>query len=291
MKISDVEVIRFLVPRKPFDPRVEQPVRQIIQTIVRIRTDEGAQGLCLGGHGHGDQDGLSPEEAQAVMDRGRSILIGQDPFDREKFWHWMWVSKTPEHILSVIDLALWDLQARLLGAPVYKLLGGCREKVKAYASTYPNMGSPQEYADHAVACARRGYRAYKIHPYYFADPQTLQPMPGRPSHIDEDIEVCRAVRSAVGDRMVLMFDPWGTYCTYEEALRVGRELERLGFYWYEHPMPEYGCAAMRSSPGSWTSPSCPPRSRRGASTPARTGSCGTPLTCRASTCCAAGSPA
>jgi len=57
--------------------------------------------------------------------------------------------------------------------------------------------------------------------------------------VEWDIEVCRAVRSAVGDDMVLMFDPWGTYYDYADALRVGRELERLGFYWYEHPMPEH----------------------------------------------------
>jgi L-alanine-DL-glutamate epimerase-like enolase superfamily enzyme len=47
----------------------------------------------------------------------------------------------------------------------------------------------------------------------------------------------------VGDDMTLSFDPWGTYRTYEEALRVGRELERLNFYWYEHPMHEYLVAA------------------------------------------------
>ena len=39
--------------------------------------------------------------------------------------------------------------------------------------------------------------------------------------------------------MVLMYDPWGTYMTIEEAIKVGRELEKLNFYWYEHPMPEY----------------------------------------------------
>jgi len=136
-------------------------------------------------------------------------------------------------------MALWDLQGRALGVPVHKLLGGCREKVKAYASTYPNMGTPEEYAEHALTCKRQGYRAYKIHPYYFADPVTFLPVPGRPSHVEMDIEACRAVREAVGDDMVLMFDPWGTYHTYEDALRVGRALEELGFYWYEHPMPEY----------------------------------------------------
>ena len=39
--------------------------------------------------------------------------------------------------------------------------------------------------------------------------------------------------------MVLNFDLWGMYCTYEEAVKVGRVLQELDFYWYEHPMPEY----------------------------------------------------
>ncbi len=122
---------------------------------------------------------------------------------------------------------------------MYKLLGGARDRVQAYASTYPNVGSPEEYAQHALDCKSQGYRAYKIHPHYFWDPATRQAAPGRPSHIAWDIETCRAVRAAVGDDMVLMYDPWGTYHTLEEAIKVGRELERLDFYWYEHPMPEY----------------------------------------------------
>ena len=61
------------------------------------------------------------------------MLVGQDPFDREKFWHWFSVSNREENLVSVIDMALWDLQARAFGLPLYKLLGGCRDKVKAYA--------------------------------------------------------------------------------------------------------------------------------------------------------------
>lgn len=239
MKIVDVQVIPFTVPRRTFRNRQLFQEGTAVQTLTKIVTDEGAEGYYLGGHGHGDQDGLPPDQRAMLAGRARSLLLGQDPFDREKFWHWMWVSKTPENILSVIDVALWDLQARAFGVPVHKLLGACRDKVKAYASTFPNMGTPEEYARHALECKRQGYKAYKIHPYYFADPFTFQPVPGRPSHVDMDIEACRAIRAAVGGDMVLMFDPWGTYCTYEEALRVGRELEKLDFYWYEHPMPEY----------------------------------------------------
>jgi len=239
VKITNVEVIPFRVPRQVFRNRQLFPEGTAVQTLTKISTDEGAEGYYLGGHGHGDQDGLPPDERRALLGWARSMLIGQDPFDREKFWRWMWVANVAENLLSAIDMALWDLQARAFGVPIHKLLGGCRERVKAYASTFPNMGTPEEYAAHALECKRQGYTAYKIHPYYFADPVTFAPVPGRPSHIEMDIRACRAVREAVGDDMVLMFDPWGTYCTYEEALRVGRELEALGFYWYEHPMPEY----------------------------------------------------
>ena len=239
MKITDLQVIPFRVPRQAFRNGELGEKTTVVQTLTRITTDDGAEGYYFGGQGHGDMDGMSAERRAAMQGRIRSLVMGQDPFDREKFWHWMWVANIEENLLSVLDMTLWDLQARVFGVPVHKLLGGCRDRVKAYASTYPNMGTPEEYAEHAADCRAQGYRHYKIHPYYFWDPVEQRPDPGRPSHVEQDIEVCRAVRERVGDDMVLSFDPWGTYRTYEEAVRVGRVLEELDFYWYEHPMPEY----------------------------------------------------
>ena len=151
----------------------------------------------------------------------------------------MWSGNVDETTLSVLDIALWHLQGRVLSEPVYKLAGAARDTVPAYASTVPNMGDPETYARHAAACLDRGYTAYKIHPYYFWDPKTEENVPGRPSHIEADLSVCRAVRERVGDEMRQMYDPWGTYGGYNEALRVGRVLESLDFFWYEHPMSEY----------------------------------------------------
>jgi L-alanine-DL-glutamate epimerase-like enolase superfamily enzyme len=239
MKITNITVTPFKTPVDRFKDGQVQARSEVIQTVTRIVTDEGAEGFYLGGHGHGDQDGLTPEERDRLIHGIRPLLIGENPLDREKFWQWLWAAKTPENLISVVDLALWDLMGRAAGMPVHKLLGGCRDRIKAYASTYPNMGSPEYYAAHAAACQRQGYRAYKIHPYYFWNPATGAPAPGRPSHVDWDIEVCRAVRASVGAAMVLMYDPWGTYHVYEDALKVGRELEKLDFYWYEHPMPEH----------------------------------------------------
>jgi L-alanine-DL-glutamate epimerase-like enolase superfamily enzyme len=243
MKISDLQVIPFRVKRRPYHRGELLPEIEVVQTLTKIMTDDGAEGYYFGGHGHGDQDGLPADQRAILEGRLKNLLLGQDPFDREKFWHWLWVANLEENLLSIIDMALWDLQARAFSVPLYKLLGGCRDKVKAYASTFPNMGTPDDYAQHALDCKRQGYTHYKIHPYYFWDPVTKQPDPGRPSHIVQDIEVCQAVRAAVGNDMVLSFDPWGTYRTYEEAHRVGRELEKLNFYWFEHPMPEYRVAS------------------------------------------------
>ena len=243
MTISDLAVIRFTVPRVVFHNGVVSQA-DTTQTLTRISTDAGVAGYYFGGGGHGDQSGMDCATRELVSHRLKGLLVGQDPFDRERFWHWMWTLNLPEPAISVIDNALWDLAGRALGMPVYKLLGGCRDRVKAYASTYPNMGTPEEYAAHALACREQGYTHYKIHPYYFWDPLTGQAQPGgRPSHVAQDLEACRLVRAAVGPEMVLSFDPWGTYRTLEEALRVGRELQRLDFYWYEQPMLEYRVAA------------------------------------------------
>jgi L-alanine-DL-glutamate epimerase-like enolase superfamily enzyme len=92
----------------------------------------------------------------------------------------------------------------------------------AYASS-AFLDSVEAYVDDARDCFGRGYRAYKIHP--FGDP-------------DRDVELCEAIRSALGPSAILMLD---ATCTYNrrDALRVGRAIERLGFHWFEEPLSHY----------------------------------------------------
>jgi L-alanine-DL-glutamate epimerase-like enolase superfamily enzyme len=242
VKITDITVKPFHHTVVGWDTGHARPIPELRmrQTVTTIHTDEGVSGHYLGGAFHGiDNDGLTVSDQEIVTGRIRFLLLGQDPLDREMVWKWLWVANLPEHVASVIDNALWDLAGRWFNAPVYKLMGGARNKVKSYASTFPNIGQPRDYAEHALQCKADRYHAYKIHPHYFWNPETRQPTPGRPSNIRADIETIHLVREAVGPDYVLMYDPWGTYMTMEEALQVGRELEKANYYWYEHPMPEY----------------------------------------------------
>jgi len=137
-------------------------------------------------------------------------------------------------------MALWDLAGRYLNQPVYKLLGGYRDKVKAYASTMcgdeldGGLNTPEAYADFAQQCKRRGYTAFKLHTW-------MPPIPWAPDP-KKDVAACRAVRERVGDDMVLMLDCYHNY-SREEARYIGRELEKLNFYWIEEPMDEHSISS------------------------------------------------
>ena len=213
------------------------------KTITRISTDEGIEGYALGGNKTDIERAIKP------------LLIGEDPLDREKFWVWMEqiVAYThtmggkpalSEATMNTVDMALWDLFGRMVNLPIHKILGGCRDQAKCYASTFPNLGKPEDYAENALECKQQGYKAYKIHAYICWNPHTWEAAPQLPGFPKEDVEVCRAVREAVGDDLVLMLDPFGVY-TLEEAIWVGRELEKLNFYWLEMPMVENKIEAYR----------------------------------------------
>ena len=145
--------------------------------------------------------------------------------------------------LAAVDLALWDLAGRYLGQPIHKLLGAYRDKVPAYASsplgTFGGgaLDTPEAYAELAAACVKRGFKGFKLHTWFPSGPdQELDPK--------RDVEACEAVRDAVGPDIDLMLDCWHFY-SREHALYIGRELDRLGYYWFEEPMDEYSMSSYQ----------------------------------------------
>jgi len=210
------------------------PEHDETQTLLKIVTDEGVEGYAFGA------------KAEIIQQIVKPMLVGEDPFYRERLWQKLrerqrlHLGILSDRVLSVVDLALWDLAGRALNQPVYKLLGGFRDKVKAYASTMCGDGlpggldTPRAYAEFALQCRARGYTAFKLHTWQ-------PPVAGAPDP-KRDVAACAAVREAVGDDMVLMLDPYHDY-SREESLYLGKELEKLNFYWMEEPMDEHSTSS------------------------------------------------
>ena len=233
MKIFDVRVKRFKSTAKTERDSEGHghpgPERESVQSLTEIITEEGVSGYCFGG-------------SQSVMDGGvKPAIVGEDPMYREKIWQrlneWQRLHKgvLSDRVIAGVDMALWDLAGRYLGQPVYKLLGGVRDKVPAYASTMcgdeleGGLDTPEAYGEFALKCKERGYPAFKLHTW-------MPPIEWAPDP-KMDVAACAAVREALGDGVPLMLDCFHFY-SREDALYIGRELERLDYYWFEEPMDE-----------------------------------------------------
>lgn len=165
----------------------------------------------------------------------RPFFVGRDAFDREGAWKdWRkvdrWWHHLPIYSYGPADICLWLLAAKAANLPLYQLLGGAQKDIPAYASSLV-LPSAKDYANEALAVKNAGFKAYKTHP------------PGR--DLAEDIEIHEAVRKAVGPDFPLMCDPVAPY-TRAEALTLGRSLERLGYLWFEEPLPDEAFGALRS---------------------------------------------
>ena len=138
--------------------------------------------------------------------------------------------------LAAIDEALWDILGKRTGLPVWKLVGGFRDKVPAYASwtLWRHMTNAQLEAE-AAKVAASGFRAMK-----------LRLGGGRP--LAEDVERAKLVRAAAGPGAALMVDAlWGLTAT--EGMRMAEALGALGYAWLEEPVREgdlAGIARVRS---------------------------------------------
>jgi L-alanine-DL-glutamate epimerase-like enolase superfamily enzyme len=128
--------------------------------------------------------------------------------------------------LGALDLALWDIKGKALGAPVSDLLGGAaRDHVECYATSYPSRGSLKETAR---ACIEAGFRAYRS--------ATADPPPGQPfnSHqmVDKTFENCVEIREGVGKDGDWALD-YHTRLDFPDAVRLSTLIEPLQPYFAE----------------------------------------------------------
>lgn len=162
------------------------------------------------------------------------LLVGRNVHDREALWHdfrlrnRMW-GHFPIYIWGPIDCCLWLMAAEAAELPLYRYIGAVRDQVPVYASSM-FLTTADDYVAEAKSVQEAGFTAYKLHP------------PGK--SITEDLEIHAAVRQAVGDDYPLMSDPVATM-NLPDALRYGRELEKLGYAWFEEPMADENIPALQ----------------------------------------------
>ncbi len=164
------------------------------------------------------------------LEFAKRVLVGKSALDRPALtsqWDPPKRRRGQSSYASAIDNCLWDILGKAVGLPVYRILGAYRHRVLACASSQ-HLKTVEQFVESALKCKAEGFKAYKIHP------PSVPPSGG--SDYKLDVEICKALRKALGDDFLLLMDPVGVY-SRDEAMRVGRLLDALGFVAYEDPIP------------------------------------------------------
>jgi L-alanine-DL-glutamate epimerase-like enolase superfamily enzyme len=191
--------------------------------VVRITTDDGHVGWGEAHHGQ------NPTAMAEVVQNGLgSLLIGADPLDSEGIWAKLFRQQVVTHglgagsviALSGIDIALWDLKGKLLGQPVYRLLGGAHRKIRAYAGGLSLGFKPPEVLEGEVRkLVDAGYTAIKLR---VGD------------HPRRDAERVGHIRRSFGDELDIAVDAATRY-TPLDLPEVLAYCEKYRVYWLEEP--------------------------------------------------------
>lgn len=223
MKIASIRAF-------PLSARVENGARLAIGTavkrdtvLVRIETEDGIVGY--GEAHHARSAGIV---AQIVNTTLNELILPASALDTTAIWSRVYAWQLRSHglgaatvmALSGVDMALWDIRGKAAGWPLYRLLGGSRRPVKAYAGGVA-LGW-QEPASLVAEVGRQleaGYKAVKLR---VGDA------------VARDIARVTAVRQAFGDGLTIMVDA-NTGYTLEDARTVLPAYEELGVHWLEEP--------------------------------------------------------
>jgi L-alanine-DL-glutamate epimerase-like enolase superfamily enzyme len=174
--------------------------------------------------------------AQAAM--LAPLLIGRNPDQREQIYDDLKRElRAYDHMgHGPLDIALWDLAGKRHGVSVSALLGGFRQRLPVYASTYHGqtapggLDSPEAFADFALACREAGFAGFKIHGWNDGD-------------VRREVRNVLGVRRKVGDGWPLMVDPACQLRTWNDALILGRACDEAGCFWYEDPYRDAAVSA------------------------------------------------
>lgn len=187
--------------------------------VLHVRTDAGVEGVCTVG------DARYTTLRRAELEQLRILTVGENAFDRVRLFGKLHAATrsmfSKPGWFGAFDNCLWDIAGKVAGLPVYALIG----RARATCPAYYNFGGATLTAQvqDAVAAVAAGFPALKDH--FRGDAR-------------ENCAGFAAIRKAVGQQIDLLHDAAGCHYTLQDALRVGRALEELGYRWFEEPLPD-----------------------------------------------------
>jgi len=243
MKITKVECIPLIFPYEEpiYDAIFKAAHRQAL--LVKVYTDEGVWGI-----GEAASFGGPLSSTVEVIEKELAPrIIGEDPFAVERIWrkcyYMSWQHGRGGIVicaLSGIDLALWDIIGKATKTPLYKLLGGYSNKIRAYASGgfYKRGKGTKEIANEMKSYVDSGYTAVKMkvgRNRTAMNPLEVMPDPDFYYDVEEDLERVEAVRNAIGKKTRLLVDANAAW-DLQTAMKMGKEFDKLGVYLMEEPV-------------------------------------------------------
>lgn len=228
--MAKIQSVAVCVARIPLDHVTSFATRTVSARdycLVKVRSGDGIEGLgfCYVGSAGGNIAKIAVEELLAPR------LIGQDALRVEGLWQEMYQesllqgrSGSVMRGISILDTALWDLNARSAGLPLHLYLGAnVSEAVPAYASGgyYLPGKTPKMLGQELAGYVKAGFRAVKM-------------KVGRLSPKEEEARI-RAAREAVGPEVHLMLDANNAWSDVPTALTYMKRYEPYDPYWMEEP--------------------------------------------------------
>lgn len=195
-------------------------------SIVRIHTDLG----IIGEYPEVSQSALA--DVSAVS----GYLIGKSALSREAIYND--VKRGLRHGailgLGIVDICLWDIAGKFYQEPLYRLLGGEKKPLKAYASTLHGdenggLTTPQDFLDFAQRCLEMGYKSFKVHGWGLAR-----------YNIEREVENVLKLGEKFRGKLDLLIDPACEIKNFGDALKIGYACDEAGFFWLEDPFQDGG---------------------------------------------------
>lgn len=222
MKITSIKATVHRVPVTPL--LVQKPLERNL-VIVRVETDSGVVGTGMSALNEGFA------LAEFINAELGPFVVGYDPMESEKLWHdayWQFNQRSLtgvfSHGLAAVDVAVWDIKGKVLGQPVWRLLGGYSATVPAYITFGLGQYTKEELVEAAKHFVAQGQDKLKM---------VVATNNGQ--QVAEDAARVKAVREAIGEDIQLMMDANHLF-DFVSAYDLCQRVEQYHITWFEEPV-------------------------------------------------------